>query len=93
MGLEFDRDSGALWASCDNTCAGAQNVLGIVTGNFVVRRRFARPSTLPDSNNEGIAMAPDSECSGGFKKFFWADDSRFGGHALRIDSIPCGPLF
>ena len=93
MGLEFDRDSGALWAACDNTCAGVQNVLGIVGGKFVVRRSFARPSTLPDSNHEGIAIAPDSECSGGFKKFFWADDSRLNGHALRIDSIPCGPLF
>jgi hypothetical protein len=93
MGLEFDRDSGALWAACDNTCMGTHNVLGIVGGKFTVRRSFARPSTLPDSNNEGIAVAPDSECSGGFKQFFWSDDSHFGGHAIRIDSIPCGPLF
>jgi hypothetical protein len=93
MGLEFDRDSGVLWAACDNNCGGTQNVLGIVGGKFVVRRSFARPSTLPDSNHEGIAIAPDSECMGGFKKFFWADDSRLAGHALRIDSIPCGPLF
>jgi hypothetical protein len=93
MGLEFDRDSGALWAACDNTCAGTQNVLGVVAGKFTVRRSFARPSTLPDSNNEGVAMAPDSECMGGFKRFFWSDDSHFGGHAIRIDSIPCGPLF
>jgi hypothetical protein len=93
MGLEFDRDSGGLWAACDNTCAGTQNVLGIVAGKFVVRRSYARPSTLPDSNNEGIGIAPDSECSGGFKRFFWSDDSHFAGHALRVDSIPCGPLF
>jgi hypothetical protein len=93
MGLEFDRDTGALWAACDNTCAGTQNVLGIVNGKFAVRRSFARPSTLPDSNNEGVAMAPDSECVAGFKRFFWSDDSHFGGHAIRIDSIPCGPLF
>jgi hypothetical protein len=93
MGLEFDRDSGALWAACDNTCMGQHNVLGLVNGKFTVRRTFARPSTLPDSNNEGIGIAPDSECSAGFKKFFWSDDSHFGGHAIRIDSIPCGPLF
>jgi hypothetical protein len=91
MGLEFDRDNGALWASCDNTCAGQQNVLGVVGGKFQVRRAFARPSTLPDSNNEGIAIS--NECVGGFKKFFWSDDSHFAGHALRIDSIPCAPLF
>jgi hypothetical protein len=93
MGLEFDRETGALWAACDNTCAGNQNVLGIAAGKFVVKRSFARPSTLPDSNNEGVAFSPESECVGGFKKFFWSDDSHFGGHALRIDSIPCGPLF
>jgi hypothetical protein len=93
MSLEFDRDSGALWAGCDDTCDNLQNVLGIVGGKFVVRRKFARPGSLPDSNYEGIAIAPDSECAGGFKKFFWADDARKGGHALRIDSIPCGPLF
>jgi hypothetical protein len=58
MGLEFDRDSGALWAACDNTCAGVQNVLGILGGKLVVRRSFARPTTLPDSNHEGIAIAP-----------------------------------
>ena len=93
MGLEFDRDTGALWAACDNTCMGTQSVLGLVSGKFVVRRSFARPSTLPDSNNEGIAIAPESQCSGGFKRFFWSDDSHFAGHAIRIDSIPCGPLF
>jgi hypothetical protein len=93
MGLEFDRDTGALWTACDNTCMGAHNVLGLVNGKFVVRRSFARPSSLPDSNNEGIAIAPERECVGGFKRFFWADDAHLGGHALRSDSIRCGPLF
>jgi hypothetical protein len=68
-------------------------VLGIVGRRFKVRRAFARPSTLPDSNNEGIALAPEAECVGGFEKFFWSDDSHFAGHALRVDSIPCGALF
>ena len=93
MALEFDRDAGALWAQCDNTCANTANVLGVVGGRFAVRRSFARPSTLPDSNNEGLAIAPDSSCQGGLKSIFWSDDSHFAGHALRTDSIPCGPLF
>jgi hypothetical protein len=43
MGLEFDPDSGALWAACDNTCAGVQNVLGIAGGKFVVRPQLRPP--------------------------------------------------
>jgi Lamin Tail Domain len=93
MGLEFDRETGALWAQCDNTCGNRANVLGIVGGSFAVRRIFGRPAGLPDSNNEGIAMAPESECVGGFKSFFWSDDSHFAGHAIRTGRIPCGPLF
>lgn len=93
MGLEFDRDTGNLWAICDNTCGNATTVLGIESGAFVVKKKFARPSTLPDSNNEGIALAPESECVGGVKPFFWSDDSHFGGFALRTASVACGPLF
>ncbi len=92
MGLEFDRDTGALWAACDDHCDGRQSVLGIEGGKLVVQHLFARPR-MPNLNDEGIAIAPASECSGGFKKFFWSDDGNTGGHSLRIDSIPCGPLF
>ena len=77
----------------DGDCTDTATVAVMCTVPAVVRKIFARPSTLPDSNNEGIGIAPDSECSGGFKRFFWADDSHFAGHALRIDSIPCGPIF
>ncbi len=97
MGMEFDRESGYLWAQCDNTCGNHAAVLEIETaaispnrGHFQVRRIFDRAGTLPDSNNEGIAIGPDSECVGGFKPFFWSDDSNFAMHALRRDSIPCG---
>jgi hypothetical protein len=97
MGLEFDRESNYLWASCDDTCANKSGILDIDTaaasatlGRFYVRRQFARPTTLPDSNNEGIAIAPESECVGGLKPFFWSDDNDSGGQSLRGDSIPCG---
>jgi hypothetical protein len=99
MDLSLDRDVGYLWAQCDDTCnnqAGAldidTNALSPTFGKFVVRRQFARPASMPNINNEGIAIAPESECVGGFKNFFWSDDNQTDGHALRRDSIPCGPF-
>ena len=64
-----------------------------MAGHFSVQRLVDHPATLPDSNNEGIAFAPESECVGGQRSFFWSDDSKFGSHALRRDSIACGSLF
>jgi hypothetical protein len=100
MGLEFDRETGMLWAACDDTANGELAVLRVDTtpasptfGRFVVRRKFARPTTMPNLNNEGIAFAPEAECTGGQKPFFWADDGETGGHAIRRDTIPCGSFF
>ena len=97
MDLSFDRDVGYLWGYCDNTCANRAAVLMIDTdplsathGHFRLSRLYDHPSTLPDVNNEGIAIAPESECTGGRKAFFWTDDSATGGNSLRRDSIPCG---
>jgi hypothetical protein len=45
---------------------------------------------MPNLANEGLAIAPESECVNGFKGFFWADDGETGGHSLRFDSIRCG---
>ena len=57
-------------------------------GRFVIRRKFDRPTTMPNLNNEGIAFAPEAECVGGQKAFFWADDSETGGHdPPRHDSV------
>ena len=52
-------------------------------GHFVLRRLFDHPSTLPNANNEGIAIAPESECTDGQKPFYWADDSATGGNSIR----------
>lgn len=100
MGLEFDRDTGNLWFNCDDGCDNESGILRIDThpdaasrGKFVVHRLFQRPSTLPDANNEGIAIAPNAECSGGFKRFFWTDDSDEDGFSLRSDLIPCDACF
>jgi hypothetical protein len=100
MGLEFDRDRSYLWSYCDDTCGNRSTVLTIDTdplsstrGQFRVRAAFERPGSLPNANHEGIAIAPETECTGGFKSFFWADDSDTGGQSIRRDAIPCATLF
>jgi len=45
---------------------------------------------MPNLQNEGIAIAPESQCSAGQKSFWWTDDGATDGHALRADTIPCG---
>jgi hypothetical protein len=94
MGLEFDRDVGDLWATCDNACGNRAAILTVgAAGRFELRHIYDHPTGLPDSNNEGLAIAPESECVGGFKNVYWSDDSNFGGHALRRGTIPCGTFF
>ena len=94
MSLDFDRDQGSLWAYCDNTCSNHASVLRLDSkGRFQVVRLYDHPTSLPNSNDEGITIAPESECNAqGFRSFFWSDDSDFGGHAIYRGSIPCGPL-
>jgi hypothetical protein len=91
MGMEMDRDAGELWAYCDDTCDNQAAVFAIAaSGRFELERRVKSPSGLPASNNEGIALAPDSECSGGVKPFFWTDDADAGGFSLRQGELACG---
>ncbi len=96
MGVEFDRELGYLWALCDDGCGGRSNVLEIdsdvdvaTSGRFVITHRFDRPAGMPNLNNEGFAIAPGSECVGGRKPVFWADDSETDGHSIRRGTIPC----
>lgn len=97
MAVRFDRDVGYLWATCDDGCGNQASILEINTtvgsstfGRFQVTRVYSRPSSMPNINNEGFTMAPESECSGGFKSVFWSDDSDDDGHAIRRATIPCG---
>ncbi|BBD63014.1 putative signal peptide protein (plasmid) [Nostoc sp. HK-01] len=100
MDLSFDRDNQTLWAYCDNNCNNRSTLLSIDTtvgsptkGKFIINKGYERPSSMPNINNEGIAIAPNSECTNNLKQFFWADDSETNGHALRRGTIPCGRLF
>jgi hypothetical protein len=93
MSVEFDKDSGYMWASCDNTgpCNNENNVFTIdSSGRFKEIKNFAPPTTLPLSNNEGFCVMPDSYCVDGLKKVFWIDDNLQDGYAMRMDDIPCG---
>jgi hypothetical protein len=98
--LTFDRDVGTLWSLCDSPCDGRMTLLdidpdpvSITAGRFVLRATVPPPKALANMNNEGIALAPLSECSGERRAFFWADDEESGGYAIRRGSITCGRLY
>jgi len=92
MDLAFDRDVGQMWAYCDNTCGNRSTILRVGMGRFQIRGFLDRAPTLTDANNEGITFAPEAECAGGRKAFFWADDGNTGAHGLRRGTIACGLL-
>ena len=98
MDLAYDRESGYLWGICDDTCANTAAILEIdktagstTLGRFLSLRRYARPSTLPNVNNEGFTFAPNSECVANRKPVFWADDNETAGHTLR-QRLPTFPV-
>lgn len=97
--LYFDREAEQLWFICGVSCFNATSILGVDQnpaspnfGRFKVLKKYAAPTTMPAANNEGIALAGEAQCVGGFKDFFWTDDGETGGHALRRDQVPCGPF-
>ncbi|WP_328334749.1 hypothetical protein OHA70_19955 [Kribbella sp. NBC_00382] len=89
MDLEFEPETGFLWSTCDDTCQGRSATLSITAGKFTVSKVYDRPARLPDYNNEGFAIAPQSTCTSGRKRTVWADDGNDGGHALRTGTLPC----
>ena len=97
--MSLEQDGKLLWAGCDNTCNGETTLLTIDDnptstshGKFVLRRRLDRPAGLPNLNDEGIALSPDSECVNKRKPFFWTDDGADDDHALRQGTVACGPF-
>ncbi len=97
MDLAYDRESGYLWGVCDDTCNGSHAVIEIdktvgsaTLGRFRTTRFYARPTTMPNINNEGFTFAPNSECVANKKPVFWADDNETAGHTIRSATMPCG---
>lgn len=95
MALYFDRDQSRLWATCDDGCSGRSAVYDIETarvttqGAFVRRSLYARPSGMPNLNNEGFALDALAACSAGQRRVFWTDDGNTGGNALRVGAAGC----
>lgn len=88
MDLEFEPATGHLWAACDDTCQGRTMTLGINTqGHFAVAHTYNRPTGMPNYNNEGFAIAPQTTCTVGHKQVMWSDDNSDGGHALRAGTL------
>jgi hypothetical protein len=69
------------------------NVLRInPSGHFAVALRFERPANLPDTNDEGFAIAPATYCVDGAKPVFWADDNDINTFSLRTGTLPCAAI-
>lgn len=99
MALEFDAELNNFWAVCDDGCGGLLGTLEIdqgatspTPGKFRMTRLFNRPPSMPNLNNEGFAVTPQSECVNGRKPVFWSDDAETGGHSIRRASIACTPF-
>ena len=90
MDLEFEAATGHLWAVCDDTCEGQTATLDInAQGQFTATAVYDRPAGMPDYNNEGFAIAPQSACTDGHKPVVWSDDSNDDDHALRAGTLNC----
>ena len=89
MSLNFDRETGYLWAGCDNHCANVENVFVIDTdkfsftfGKFTRLTKLDKPNSMASENIEGFTTAPESSCVNGQKKCFWANDNDTNGYSI-----------
>ncbi|WP_424935523.1 MULTISPECIES: lamin tail domain-containing protein [Bacteria] len=93
MALDYDTVLGELWAVCDNGCDGAAARIAFTGGEPAVSR-LARPSGMPNLNNEGFATAPASlgtavSAAGTTRPVWWFADGEQPA-ALRAGTLP-GP--
>lgn len=94
MALEFEAETGKLWAVCDDSCDGRSATLDVAQsgpddGRFTRVATYERPAGMANLNNEGFTIAPRAECSGGRKPAIWTDDGATDGHALRAGTLNC----
>ncbi|GAA4121018.1 hypothetical protein GCM10022215_25510 [Nocardioides fonticola] len=86
----WDPETSSLWTVCDDTCNGVTTRQQVgAGGSFGIVAAYDRPAGMPNLNNEGFALAPQSTCVNGSKTVFWSDDSNTGGNALRTGTITC----
>ncbi|MBD8608402.1 lamin tail domain-containing protein [Aeromicrobium sp. CFBP 8757] len=89
--VTFDAERQRLWAVTDDTHDGKTSLLQLKDGAFTVAEAHDRPATMPNLNNEGFALAPQSRCVDGLKEVVWSDDGDTGGHSIRTGTITCTP--
>ena len=90
MDLTYEPGTQKLWVVCDDTCGGRTATFQVDgTGAFARTGFFERPTGTDNLNNEGFALAPQSECVNGKKPTFYADDSNDAGHVIRTGTLTC----
>ncbi|MEQ0558140.1 lamin tail domain-containing protein [Amycolatopsis sp. NEAU-NG30] len=88
MELQWEPQAARLWVVCDDTCHGEHRTMRLgASGRFATTAVYARPSGMPDFNNEGFAISDG--CVNGVKPVYWADDGNDDGHALRQGTLAC----
>ncbi len=87
--VTFDPERQRLWAVADDTHDGKSSLLKLQDGAFVPAEAYDRPVGMPNLNNEGFAIAPQSRCVDGSKQVLWSDDGDTGGFSLRAGTITC----
>ncbi len=88
--VQYDADRGSLWVVCDEACGGRIAEYRLDDGGaFTPAALYSRPAESADYANEGFAVADDSQCRGGSKPTFYADDADTDGFSLRMGSIDC----
>ncbi|KRB77014.1 hypothetical protein ASE01_09630 [Nocardioides sp. Root190] len=92
MDVVWDPTAEQLWAICDDSCDGVSVTLALESGAFGVTAAYDRPVGMPNLNNEGFALAPESSCTEGTRTVLWADDGDTDGHSLRAGTFPCAEV-
>jgi hypothetical protein len=93
MSVHFDREVNYLWSLCDSACEERHHVMHVNSDGFFEHvKSFDKPGEMSaESNQEGLALEPESDCDDdGYKHVFWADDGNENSHAIRMGTIPCG---
>ncbi|MFD5213375.1 lamin tail domain-containing protein [Microbacterium sp. NPDC058345] len=87
MGLDYDSVLDVLWAVCDDGCQGRSAQITLNGAAAPGIAHFARPTGMPDVNNEGFATAPASLSQDGARPVWWFADG-FASEALRAGTLP-----
>jgi hypothetical protein len=87
MALDYDSVLDVLWAVCDDGCHGQSAQITLNGTDKPGIAHFARPTSLPDINNEGFATGPASLAVDGQRSVWWFADG-FASEALRTGTLP-----